>query len=303
MGIERSGMVQTFGSYLLRKPQHAIWLALLCSLLPFLGLPTFGLSILIVAFITLDKGAKAGLLVLLWTALPAVILVFLGQPQLLIAVIIVRGLVSWLLAVILRYQACWTTVFYSAVLLGILGVLVVHLVLPDPAAWWNTKLEKIWHLNEMSQSANFKWWLEKISHFATGLLAAAMLLIDLLVLCLARAWQAKVMNPGGLQKELYRVQMGRVASIALVLAGILGWLGLDWAFDSFILLLLPFTWVGLIIIHAKLSQHPKIKLPILIGLYLSLFLFLPYVVVMLALLGVMDSVQDFRSLRGLKVSA
>ena len=71
-------MLKTLGLYLLKNRYNAIWVAFVCALLPFVGLLTSWISLIIVALVTLRNGLKEGGFILIWVALPAIVMSFLG---------------------------------------------------------------------------------------------------------------------------------------------------------------------------------------------------------------------------------
>lgn len=295
-------MLLRFGLYLIGKRQNAIWVALLCSLLPFLELPTIWISQVILALITLHKGAKEGVWILMWIALPALALYIDGDPMLLLGVVLLRAVNIWWMAWLLRQTSSWAKTLLVAALAGVLGVVVVHLMLGDVAGWWHQELTSYWQniidaFNIPNSSADAKQSLHFVVQFATGALIVTLLLLDLTILLLARAWQAKLVNPGGLRKELGQIRIDPVTSLALLLCLGAGFAGSALALDMLPIVILPFLVAGLSVIHSKLAHNKKIKLPALITLYLALVIFLPYVAMLLAFLGFADSWYDFRKLR------
>lgn len=295
-------MLKRTGLFLTNKRQHGIWVALVCALLPFVGLPTFWISILLLALITLYKGAKEGTWVLLWLALPAIAWGCIGDPTLLIGIVVLRAIVVWWLATVLRRTLSWTLTLQCAALLGMIGVACWHVATADTANWWLAQLTNYWqniagplHLPEEGQA---KELLQFTAQFATGILAVTLLVMDLGLLLLARVWQAALFNPGALGKELLQVRMTSISSLVLLVVGLLACCGSTLALDMLPVTLLPFTLAGLSLIHAKLKHKlPGSRLPLLIGLYGLLVLFLPYMILLLALLGFVDSWYDFRYLR------
>lgn len=299
-------MLQRLGYYVLKNRQHAIWIALCCAVFSFFGLPTFDFALLMIAFITLFKGSKEGFIVLAWVALPGFAWAWLGEPEILVGSILVRGLVIWGLASFMYYSASWIKIIYSAALLGIIAVAIFHCFVPDTANWWLIQLQKIWGIvgkNAVGDNGVIiQNWMNYIAPFATGILASGILIFNLLILMLARGWQAKLMNPGGLGKELRTIQLHRFSCILLAVVIGLGLSGFKFADDIAAIALLPFAIAGLSVIHARLALYPSIKTPILIGLYITMLLFLPYVSAILGLVGVVDSWLDFRALRQNTVS-
>jgi hypothetical protein len=295
-------MLKNIGLYLLKQRRNAIGVALLCALLPFVGFPTFWISILLLGLVTLYKGGKEGFWVLLWVALPGLAWGFIGDPSLIVGVIALRAVIVWLLALILRRTASWAVILQCAALLGIISIIGLHMVIPDVAVWWSQELTTYWDsiaapLHLANDSAQAQQFLQFAAQFATGALAVALLVMDLALLLFARTWQAVLFNPGGLAKELLQVRMSYTASALLLITVFAACFGSALALDVLPVVILPFTLAGLSLVHAQLKYKPELKLPLLMGLYFALILFLPYVAILLAFAAIIDSGYDFRSLR------
>ncbi len=295
-------MLLRFGLYLTSKRQNAIWVALVCALLPFLQLPTLWISQVILALVTLHKGPKEGLWVLMWVALPGLALFLDGDPTLLLGVVVLRAVNIWWMAWILRHTASVTKTVLVAALVGILAVATVHVVIGDVSGWWSQELISYWQnlidtFNIQTSPEQAKQSLGYVVQFATGALVVTLLLLDLAIVILARGWQAKLFNPGGLHRELRQLRIHPLVSLVWLLCLGAGLAGSALALDVLPVVTLPFLLSGLSLIHNKLDSHEKIKVPALITLYLGLIVFLPYVTIVIALLGFIDSWCDFRKLR------
>jgi len=296
-------MLQKIGLYLTGSRVNVIWITLLFALLPFVGLPTNWINILLIGLITLRSGAKEGLFVLGWAALPALALCFINQPELLLGFILLRAVVVWGLALVLRNTVSWVMTLQCAAIVGIVCVTITHIIVPSIGAWWLQQFAVF--LNNAGGSLQLattspqqsQLLLEYMSQFATGILVVSFLVCDLFLLMLARGWQAVLVNPKGLSKELLQLRMGHIASLGFLLCSLMVSLAWPLALDIYPVVLLPFVLAGLSLIHAKLAQKKEIKFPVLIGLYIALVLFLPYMAISLALLAIVDSWYDFRSLR------
>lgn len=293
-------MLKSLGLYLLKNRYNAAWIAFVCALLPFVGLVTSWISLIIVGLVTLRNGLKEGGFVLIWVALPAIVMSFLGNPALLIGIVLTRGVTIWLLAVLLRRTASWALVMQAAACVAIVGISILHGIIPDVSAWWVQQLSGYWEgishaLNVQADSPRTHELLLFISHFASGIIAVTLVGFDLLLLILARAWQAMLFNPKGLQKELFQLRMGYTVSIVSIICVIAALLGSALAIDLVPVLVMLYAASGLSLIHSKLAPKKEIKLPLIVVLYFSLVLFLPYVALLLGAVGFVDSWYNFRS--------
>src|SRR3990167_3316715 len=113
------------GNWLLKDRRYAATLALLFSLLPLLGLPTSWMTSVIIAFITLQKGLKEGLFVVLWASLPAVILWYLGGSLFIIAMFIMQYLLVSYLASLWREYKSLTLVLEVAAGFGFISLILI----------------------------------------------------------------------------------------------------------------------------------------------------------------------------------
>ncbi len=299
-------MLKRLGLYITKNRFNVLWIALVCALLPFLGFPTSWINVVLIAFITLRKGAKEGFFVVLWSALPAVALAVLGNYDFLLSIVVLRGLVVWLLAITLGRSASWSAVIQATTVLGLAMIALLHYSVADVSGMWLKQLTVFWQAMSESLKPNVSMeqsesMLRMISQFATGVLAVIFLGFDLLLILLARGWQAITVNPGGLAKELLQIRMGLIASAMLLVCIVLTLLGSTFATDALPLVLLPFVLSGLSLIHAKLLNKKEFKLPVLMGLYIALIFFVPYISILLAFLALLDSWFDFRSLRAVRV--
>jgi hypothetical protein len=296
-------LLKNFGLYLIQKRYHAVWVVLLCAFLPFIKIPTFFLAVATVGLITLHKGAKEGLYLLCWLFLPSLAAYFYGDYGPLLLEAIGKGAVVWLTACILGATLSWTKAIQAAVLCGVVVVMVLHLALADLlSGWWlqqiapfATEIQKSWDLNLPPDQ--IKLLLEKISHFATGAIIAGVLLFDVVILLVARGWQALLFNPGGLNREWQQLRLHYAYSLVLLAVMVLIWLDVIWLLDILPIILVPYIFAGLSLIHAKLPEKKSLRTAVLIALYMGLVLFSPYVCTMLVLIALVDSWYDFRAVR------
>ncbi len=293
-------MLRSLGLYLTKNRHNAIWVAFVCAVLPFfLGLITNWISFVIVGLITLKKGIREGAWVLVWVALPAVVMCFLGNPSLLISVVVFRGVMICLLAYLLSRTASWAMVMQVAALLGIIGVCLLHAFIPDVAGWWMQQLQAYWEglvqlFGAHSASLQAREVLYLAVQFASGICVAVLLSFDLLLLVLARGWESALFNPKGLAKELSQLRMGYAVSVLALFCIVVAFLGSPLARDILPIFLMLYAAAGLSLIHSKFAAKKDIRLPLLVGLYCFLALFLPYMLLALGAVGFIDSWLDFR---------
>src|SRR3989338_3517176 len=290
--------MKQLGAYLLRNPLNAAWVALVLALLPFLGIPTGWMSLVIVGLVTLRLGLKYGVFVLIWAALPGVALAYLKHPGWLINTAVVHGGLVLILAWVLRHYRNWKNVLEVAAVLGVIAIIALHVSFPDLHQWWQLQLTQAlqnggWATELNLDAVRTKDFIRTAAGIASGILVTFVTFMSLLTLFFARWWQAVIFNPGGLREEIYNVRMHRWAAVGLVLC--LAGLFFDTRFfeDILPIVLLPFILAGLSLLHAAV-YYKKVKKFMLWAVYLLLLFIFPYVASLIALFGFADTWFDFR---------
>ena len=185
-------LVKKFGEYLLVKDANAIAIAFLCALLPVFGLPTGFIAGIIVGLITLQKGARPGLILLAWVALPAIAMLVLrkvGQSD----ALLLRCFLVWCFAMLLRqYKRC-SLLSAIAIVFGVVFVLLLNHFVPHLQQWWTKQLtifvkQYIAESHEKLGMTPIEF-AKKIAPMATALATFFFLLGLFLQLMVARCWQ------------------------------------------------------------------------------------------------------------------
>ncbi|MFW0089302.1 MAG: hypothetical protein AB8Y91_01940, partial [Coxiella endosymbiont of Haemaphysalis japonica] len=196
--------MKSLGKYLLADDMRAAMVALGCSLLAFI-LPIGFVTILILGLVTLQKGYRAGLVVLSFVLLPAIALlitrnfVFFYWFDLLL---IQCGLM-FIFALILRYTAFWQWVLETAAAIGILTVGVVHLIFPHVRQIWTELINNYLQANSFSLTFHLGTdrsvaFIQHLAAIATGGCAFFVLFGMIVLMILARWWQTTLFSPGRL---------------------------------------------------------------------------------------------------------
>lgn len=260
-----------------------------------------------IALVTLRLGWRESAGVTLGAFVSAVLIawIVLGDP----GIGALFGVVVWapmlILALVLRKTMSLPTTLAAATLIGVAGVLLVHLVIDDPANWWRENLIAAVQAQVVDRagldSEQAEIWrnaLDKMAVVMTGVVAAAVVLSNILSLLLARWWQATLYNPGGFRQEFFVLRLSRTmafAALAMMLVSMtpLGTLSAI-AKDIAMVVLLVYMLQGLAVAHATVATR-NAGIAWLIALYVVLMIALPQVVVLLAILGLMDTWMDVRS--------
>lgn len=280
--------------YVMRGRKQAILMIVLFNLIPFLG----WLSDVIVALVTLRKGAKEGFLVLMWAVLPSIVFAVIGHPQFWFYNVVGGSLMVYLSAITLRNTNSWATVLCYAMLLGIVGVIAVHIYNPDIAADWAKQLSNYvqWLKGQWSTTLDFKRMETAVPLFAkfgTGLQIIFILVSDLVSLLVARWGQSLLYNPNALQPELLNIRLGYIAIGTLVLLVLGSTSGIAVAIDSMPLVLMSFSLAGLSLLHGAITLTKASK-AWLFGFYGLWVLLFPYLTMLLVFAALMDCKWNFR---------
>lgn len=285
--------MKRFGGFLMRGRWQASSMAFLFAILPLLNC----LSLVIVALITLRKGAREGAWVAVCAILPAIGFILLGHSALPLTNGILWAILVWFLATILRGTASWSYVLIVAAAIGVGIVLAIHGYSDDIGQWWQqTMLDNMQMVNSEvpMDTAAQQQILKSLTPIATGIITALGLLMSLVWLVLARNWQAVLYNPGQLRPELQAIRMPRwgAATVVIIVAleVLTQWMVLV---DLLPVILLPFVLTGLSLVHFFVTAR-KLSWIWLVAFYVLLVLFLPYLVIALVLLAVIDSFWNLR---------
>jgi hypothetical protein len=271
-----------------------------CIMLAFVGLPGAIVASIIIALVTLQKGYKSGALVLAFVALPAVGFL-LHKEMSPFDITFLQCVFVWALAGLLRKFQSWRLVFEVMVVIGIVLIAVFHLLVPDAAQFWTQIITNfITKLNvEANANINMAEVTKAIAPFVTylsGILLFTLLSLVFVELLLARRWDMRVRgNAEGYSREFTHIQMGMLNIVLLVLAGVGALFHSDMARDCLFVVVLPFMYSGLSYVHYLVKRNRQL-IYLLVILYVGLFLTYTCleVVLLLALVGFVDSLCDFR---------
>ncbi len=256
-----------------------------------------------VALVTLRHGSKEGLWILACASLAAAVLsaVVMGNYQFALLYGVILWTPVWLVASVLRTSRNLATAIETAVLLALAVILAFYLYQPDPALFWRQILEQMLQAMQganpdvssetMTQSADV------FAHYMTGGVAAGSLFGLLFGLFLGRGWQASLYNPGGFKQEYLSLKAHKSLALASLLLCVLGGLasGLiaEICWNLVMVLFVLYTVLGASVLHTAFAgmNSARFMVPFL---YATL-LIIPHVMVLVAILGVLDTGLDLRS--------
>jgi hypothetical protein len=258
----------------------------------------------IIVLATLRTGPKEGLRVLgVALAVFAVVAAIAFRQVWLTAILFLSAwLPVYLVTLTLGFTRSLAKAMMAAVGAGVLLVLLMHLMLPDPALWWQQTLAPFmqllieqdgWQLNQ----ADTEVFFVGLSSVMTGLLAAAVTFNIIIALLIGRAWQASLYDPGAFGREFTKLTLGKplaIVTAALMLLTITPLANnMKILADCLPVLLVIFAIQGIAIVHAIVRQKEK-SVGWLVAMYVILVFLLPQMLTLLATLGVTEQWFNFR---------
>lgn len=296
--------MKVLAEFILRGPSQAILFVVGTAVLAMVLPPLSVLSGAAVALVTLRNGPRAGAMVMLGSTAFVALLAYLSLGNLLPGVVFlaVLWLPLWVLGWVLRETRSLALVTTVAGMLGIVGVLAIYAIVGDVSAWWQQMLmamfEPAMEANgPLADRATVEAILADLSRIMTGIAAAGVSLNVLLCLFLARAWQAQLYNPGGFRSEFHALRLGQ--KLALVSLGFIALsllpLGVvsHMAGEIVIVILSLYVIQGLALLHSIVAQR-GLHVAWLVVLYLVMLFVMPHLVVLVAVMGLVDTWADFR---------
>lgn len=281
--------MRALAEFIMRGRMQAIFVVAGAAALPML----FWLSAAAGSLVLLRRGLNDALSVLVWAVIPALAWWYFGDPRTLLVLLGSLGL-----ALLLRSHASWVRVMVCSVGLGLLYVWALGAVFGEPIAALASELQKV--LPDALSGAYQQLSVEERARLEsllvpvlTGLLAALLQIVTLLSLMLGRYWQAALYNPGGFGSEFRALRFPPMLAMLLLVGMLLGPnLGAQLAVLT-PLCSVPLVFAGLALMHGLVAQG---RLPRfwLVGLYVTLVLFMQLIYPLLAVLAIVDSLFDFR---------
>ena len=281
--------MRALADFIMRGRMQAIVVVAGAAALPML----FWLCAAAGSLVLLRRGLNDALGVLVWAVLPALAWWYFGDPR---TLLVLSG--SFGLALLLRNQNAWHRVMLCSVGLGLLYAWALGMVFGEPIAALAAELQKV--LPDMLSDAYQQLSVEEQARLGallipvlTGLLAALLQITTLLSLMRGRYWQALLYNPGGFGLEFRALRFSPAPAMVL-LAGMLlaPSLGVQAAMLA-PLCSVPLVFAGIALVHGLVAQNRMSRFW-LVGLYVTLALFMQLLYPLLAILAIVDSLFDFR---------
>jgi hypothetical protein len=281
--------MRALAEFIMRGRMQAILVVVVSAALPLL----FWLSAAAGCLVLLRRGLSDALGILAWALLPAIGWWYFGEPRTLLVLLGALGL-----ALLLRASLSWDRVLLCSVALGLVYGLVLGAVFREPIAAMAAELQKL--LPQMLDGVHQQMSVDErarldslIAPVLTGLLAALLQIVSLLSLMLGRYWQALLYNPGGFGREFRALRLPLAPAMLLLVGMLLGPnLGPQMAMLT-PLCSVPLVFAAIALLHGLVAQGRLAKFW-LVGLYITLLLFMQLTYPLLVVLAIVDSLFDFR---------
>jgi len=266
-----------------------------CAALPLL----FWLSAAAGCLVLLRRGLNDAFGIIAWALLPALFWWYFGDPRIFMVLVGSLGL-----AMVLRASESWVRVLLVSVALGLLYAVVLGAVFREPIEAMSQELQK--HLPAMLAGLYDQMSVEErarlgalIAPVLNGLIAALLQIVSVLSLIVGRYWQALLYNPGGFGREFRAVRLPLVPALVLLVCMLVGPnFGPRMAMLT-PLCSVPLVFAGLALIHGLVAEKRLAKFW-LVGMYITLLVFMQLTYPLLVLLAIVDSLIDFRGRRASK---
>ena len=266
-----------------------------CAALPLL----FWLSAAAGCLVLLRRGLSDAFGIIAWALLPALFWWYFGDPRIFMVLVGSLGL-----AMVLRASESWVRVLLVSVALGLLYAVVLGAVFREPIEAMSQELQK--HLPAMLAGLYDQMSVEErarlgalITPVLNGLIAALLQVVSVLSLIIGRYWQALLYNPGGFGREFRAVRLPLVPALVLLVCMLVGPnFGPNMAMLT-PLCSVPLVFAGLALIHGLVAEKRLARFW-LVGMYITLLVFMQLTYPLLVLLAIVDSLIDFRGRRASK---
>ena len=282
--------MRAIAEFIMRGSMQATLVVAGCAALPLL----YWLGAAAGCLVLLRRGLKDALGVLALGLLPALIWwLYSDDPR---ALLVLLGSSS--LALVLRASESWNRVLLVSIAMGVVFAVVLGTVFAPQIEMLAQALIKV--MPSLLGDVYQKLSVDEQARFAsliapvlTGLIAALLQIVSLLSLLVGRYWQALLYNPGGFGREFRAIRFPLGLAMLLLAFMLLGPnIGPQMAMLT-PLCSVPLVFAGLALIHGLVAEKRLAKFW-LVGLYVTLLLFMQLIYPLLVVLAIVDSLIDFR---------
>lgn len=287
--------MRALADFIMRGRMQATLVVVGCAALPLL----FWLSAAAACLVYLRRGMSDAIGVLVWALLPALVWWYFGEPRTLMVLLGALGL-----AALLRAGWAWNRVLLASIALGLVYGVLLGVVFREPiealAQALNERLPQmlggLYQQMSVEERANLG---NLIAPVLNGLIAALLQVVSIATLLLGRYWQAALYNPGGFGSEFRAIRIPLWPAVLLLACMLIGPnFGPQMAMLT-PLCSVPLVFAGLALMHG-LVKAGKLGKFWLVGMYVTLVLFMQLIYPLLVVLAIVDSLIDFRGRIGPK---
>ncbi|MNZ58215.1 hypothetical protein D3C78_762170 [compost metagenome] len=282
--------MRAIAEFIMRGRMQATLVVAGCAALPLL----YWLGAAAGCLVLLRRGLRDALGVLALGLLPALAWwLYSDDPR---ALLVLLGSAS--LALVLRASESWNRVLLVSIAMGVVFSVVLGTAFAPQIEMLAQALIKV--MPSLLGDVYQKLSVDEQARFAsliapvlTGLIAALLQIVSLLSLLVGRYWQALLYNPGGFGREFRAIRIPLLPAMLLLACMLLGPnIGPQLAMLT-PLCSVPLVFAGLALIHGLVAQKRLARFW-LVGLYVTLLLFMQLIYPLLVVLAIVDSLIDFR---------
>ena len=290
-----SNLICKQGQLLLENERYAILHAVLLALLPY----TAWLSVALVALMTLRKGWRKGVILLI----PALCAYFaLSCSSMTMNIALVNALLvfmpTYIGACVLRFSTSWRVVASAFFLQIMIAILLLQMYMPEfitaQYLYIQAALRELQSDSSLLALINSKSSQNQmiLANYLLGIQAIGIVFSAGLSLLLARSIQSQLFCPGGFKQEMLAFRGDKIGFLLLVIVFVGASLQNALAMSLFPILLFYFMLAGLSLSFNVFAKHKPLSL-ILISI--ASLILLPFVMVPVYIIfGSLDSLFNFR---------
>jgi len=293
--------LKVLASVVIRGRMLAAAVAVTLASLALIFTPLVVLSSAAIGLVTLRQGASEGLVVsgIAIAAMAAMGALLFGQPVALALVGVGLWAPALALGHVLRVWRSLPLMVEAALVAGFGLVLLQHLVMGDPAAFWAEQMRVFWE--QMPQPQGFdegqvEQMVVLVAPWMVGGFAAVWTLQMVVSMFVARAWQAQLFNPGGFGEEFRGLRLGRwllyLAPVLLVGGMLSGGPGI--VAQLSLVAMGGFFLQGVALVHGLIAAL-QAGVGWLLGFYMLLLIALPHSFTVVSAVGFADGWLNFRA--------
>lgn len=264
--------------YAMNGRRQAITAAFLCGLIPLANM----LTPAIVGLVALRHGPREALLVVVWAALPLLGWAMAGDIT---PIILLVGVL--VLALVLRQTSSWQPTMLVAILVGVGAELALRLR-PEFLVLLTEQVELFMASGTAEMPDVPPDMMQQILLSMFGLMN---MVLAIVLLMLARWWQALLYNPGGFQQEFHQFRLQPPVAVALMAMFVLASVGITVLSGWTMYFVMPLFFAGVALVHGLIGIR-KLSRLWLIAFYMLMLN--PPLAQLLAVFALADSWYDFR---------